>query len=84
MHDQGICDPATQDDGQDWSVLTTLLSEGDQRPWSVDELTRVSGGDNVAVADAISRLQRSGLIHHTTDDLVFPTRAALYFEQIAG
>jgi len=84
MHKQDNHEPAAQENDQDWSVLITLLSDDDQRPWSVDELIRISGGNQVAVADAISRLQRGGLIHRTTDDLVYPTRPALYFEQIAG
>jgi hypothetical protein len=77
---------AEEEDRDDWAVMERLLSEGDQRPWSVDELVRdrdkrVKPED---VIDAIKRLSGIGLIHHTADGLIFPTRAALYLDRIVG
>lgn len=65
----------------DWAILEHLIDPRQQRPLSVDELIR-ERGDRVTALDAISRLHRAGLIHRTTDDLVFATRAAVRFSQI--
>lgn len=71
-------EPTTEDES-DMYVLLTILDQGDHWPWSVEELIREHGcDDEVAVKDSISRLERGGLLHRTTDDLLFPTRAAIY------
>jgi predicted transcriptional regulator len=67
------------EEAEDMMVLLTLLEQGDHWPWSVDELIRDRGdGDNVAVEDAIHRLERGGMVRRTKENLVFPTRAAIY------
>jgi hypothetical protein len=69
------------DDRDDWGVLILLIGEHDQRPWSVAEIVREKG-DEIAALDSLDRLNKSGLIHRTRDDLVFPTRAALHYTRI--
>jgi hypothetical protein len=69
------------DDRDDWGVLVLLIRQDDQRPWSVAEIIR-ERGDEIAALDSLDRLSKSGLIHRTRDDLVFPTRAALHYTRI--
>jgi hypothetical protein len=69
------------DDRDDWGVLVLLVGPDDQRPWSVAEIIR-ERGDEIAALDSLDRLNKSGLIHRTRDDLVFPTRAALHYTRI--
>lgn len=72
--------PAEDDARDDWGVLVLLVGQ-DQRPWSVAEIVR-EREDEIAALDSLDRLYKSGLIHRTRDDLVFPTKAALHYTQI--
>jgi hypothetical protein len=61
--------------------MTLLLTHDDQRPWSTEELIR-SIGREIDTRDAIADLHAVGLVHRTSDDFVFPTRAATHLDQL--
>jgi Mn-dependent DtxR family transcriptional regulator len=77
MPDQRIQDEDSQDhlseERTDNIVLDFMLLD-QSCPWSVQEIARELGDKNDAL-DAVSRLQRMGLVHRL-GELVFPTRAA--------
>ena len=88
MQEQPTADIAQQrDNAHDWGVMIRLLDKDDQRPWSVEEMLRDREDNYVSRDDtqeALVRLRCAGLIHRTTDDLVFPTRAALHMDHITA
>ncbi len=82
MQDQPICKLAGDEPADtERNVLCLLLESPTPGPWSVDELTRELGNDLLAV-DAIVGLHAAGLVHRC-HELVFPTRAAVRFNEIA-
>jgi hypothetical protein len=77
--------PAAEDAKNEWGVLSRLLSNDGL--WTVDEMVRSQGDAQTTrldTIDAIKHLEAEGLIYRTTDDVIFPTRAALYFDRIAA
>jgi DNA-binding HxlR family transcriptional regulator len=72
MHDERT--PAVDDDRPDAAILDLLLYDEHQHPWADEELAR-DLGDQLTATDALSRLERTGLVHRH-DGFVFPARAA--------
>jgi hypothetical protein len=81
MHHQPMADPVRDDAHWDATILDLLL---DEHPglWSIHELQQL-GGDALAVADSLQRLQALGLIHRV-NDCVFATRAAAHMHSLAS
>jgi hypothetical protein len=63
-------------------ILDRLTYQDDQRPWSIDELIR-DVGQKLGVVDAVAKLHGLGLIHHTSDDFIFATRAAVRANELS-
>lgn len=82
MRDERIGDEPASEDMDDWAVLGTLLNAGDEWPWSIADLVNALDRDDVLVMEAINRLGRGGLIHRINDELIYPTRTAIYCERI--
>lgn len=79
MHEKRTREEQYIEHDEEMFVLLTLLDQDDCWPWTVEELIRDrAGDDDVTVKDAISQLERGGLIRRTQEGLVFPTRAAIY------
>lgn len=69
----------------EWAVLSRLLD--DPHPWTVDEMVRSRGSDQIGrlnTIDAINRLRGEGLVRQTACGLLFPTRAAVYLDRIVS
>jgi|HubBroStandDraft_6_1064221.scaffolds.fasta_scaffold888728_2 hypothetical protein len=72
---------AEQQDHTDAVILEALLDNDAQRPWSVDEVSRLLN-DPIDASDGLGRLVRAGLVHRL-DGFVFASRAALCADEIA-
>lgn len=77
MQHQPSFTPAEEDAMTDTGILYLLLGP-EQRPWSIEEITREIG-DHLKVADGLARLYGAGLIH-CLDDYVWASRAAVVSE----
>jgi hypothetical protein len=84
--EQPTPDPACEEAQAEWAVLNLLIDADEQRPRSVEEIIRERGSriDALDALDAVDRLYGAGLIHRTSDDFIFATRAAIRFSQIVG
>jgi len=71
--------PAESEARTESTIMSLLLVQDDQRPWSTEELVRTIGRE-IDTRDAISSLHATGLVHRTTDGFVFPTRAATHLD----
>jgi hypothetical protein len=80
--DKSTLSPAEQEQNTDGTILLLLTLKDAQRPWSVEEVIRELGSRNNAI-DAIARLHGVGLIHRTSDDFVWASRAAIRADEIA-
>lgn len=81
MPDQSTRTLAEEDCGSDAAILGLLSKDGEQRPWSVNEVAREIGNHGATV-DGLARLFGAGLIHRC-GEFVWPTRAALRAEELA-
>lgn len=63
------------------AVLTLLLDDAQQRPWSIAEVQRAIGNE-LQASDALTNLHADGLIHRL-GDFVFATRAAVRAGEIS-
>ena len=81
--------------GDDTATEATVLKElfGFEHPVTLDEVIRhlsafASAPGGFAERDAIDRAVRellaAGLVNHTNDDFVLPTRAAYKFAELVG
>lgn len=80
MPDHDTNTPSEDEQRTEAAILGLLLNRTNQQPWAVEELIREIGRP-LETQDAVASLHGSGLIHRC-GDFVFPTRAALRFDQI--
>ena len=76
MHDEPSPSAPEREAMQDSTILEMLISE--DGPWSAQEIDREVGFDPT---DSLRRLYGAGLLHRVKR-FYWPTRAAIYAEQI--
>lgn len=81
MQDESSCTALVEAGRVEQAVLTMLLDDAQQRPWSIAEVQRAIGGD-VRAQDALTNLHADGLIHRI-GDFVFASRAAVRVDEIS-
>jgi hypothetical protein len=81
MHDQRTSTPTHDDAVTDGAIMTMLLADDGQRPWTFAEIAREMG-DEIGTTDSLNRLYGGGLIHRL-EGFVFATRAALASDLLA-
>src|ERR1700684_4248798 len=64
-------------------LILNLVARQDQRPWSIEEVTRVMNGSarRIAIEDAITQLRDVGLLNQA-DRLIFPSQASAHIDQL--
>jgi hypothetical protein len=78
---QSTPEPSEDDTRTESAIMTLLLVEDQQRPWSTDEMIREIGRP-LEVTDAIDNLHGAGLVHRTSDGFVFASRAATRLDSL--
>ena len=83
MHENPTLSPAEQDCASDSAILGLLSKSDEQRPWSVDKVTREIGNHGATV-DGLARLYGAGLIQPLRRLCVaYPRRVALRAEELS-
>lgn len=70
-----------EDERAERTILSLLLINESQRPWSVDEVA-LELDSRVRAEDGIANLRAVGLVHRC-GDFVFATRVALYMDRMS-
>ena len=78
---RGRLSPAEEDAQIEHAILGLLLSSDLPGLWTTEEVAD-EVGDPLAMINALSRLDRAGLIHRC-EGFEFPTRAAARFDELS-
>jgi hypothetical protein len=79
MHEQPTGEDLAAKDKQTQRLVLSTVVNQEQRPWSIEEISRRFDGleDRLAIEDALTQLQAIGLINRA-DELVFASQAAVH------
>lgn len=80
MQEKGIGPVADRDAATDEAIMGLLVE--DRSLWAISEVERMIG-NQLAAADGLARLRRSGLVHQC-GEFVFASRAALEAADLWG